>query len=122
MEGSEQGAEVVDLSSHYSGHGDQQKLLDNIFELVGYKGRQGGTTVFINHGEPGSKETFRAKIMERNKKKEKRPGQRKVAKALIANDDWFDLEAGDYAQDTRSLTKQELQEEIERLQKLLQTA
>ncbi|WP_161494490.1 hypothetical protein [Marinobacter salexigens] len=58
--------------------------------------------------------------MERNR--EKRPGQRKVAKALIANDDWFDLDAGDYAQDTRSLTKQELQEEIERLQKLLQTA
>ncbi|WP_417521065.1 hypothetical protein [Marinobacter sp.] len=121
MEGSEHGAEVVDLLSHYSGHGDQQKHLDNIFELGGYKGRQGGgTTVFINHGEPGSKETFRAKIMERNR--EKRPGQRKVAKALIANDDWFDLDAGDYAQDTRSLTKQELQEEIERLQKLLQTA
>lgn len=75
LEGSEQGAEVVDLSSHYSGHGDQQKLLDNIFELVGYKGRQGGTTVFINHGEPGSKETFRAKIMERNKKKDQGRGK-----------------------------------------------
>lgn len=120
LEDSDQGAEVVDMSSHYSGHGDQQKLLDNIFELGGYKGRQEGTIVFINHGEPGSKETFRAKIMEQNR--EERPGQRKVAKALIANDDWFDLDAGDYAKDTESLTKQELQEEIERLQKLLQTA
>lgn len=25
-----------DLSSHYSGHGDQGRLLNNIFELGGY--------------------------------------------------------------------------------------
>jgi metallo-beta-lactamase family protein len=112
LECSAGGAEVLDLSSHYSGHGDQQRLLDNVFDLAGYSAGSKETTVFINHGESDSKGCLQREILKRAG--DELQGDRRINKVLIASDDWFDLNSGSYAQDQKGIRA-----EIERLQALL---
>jgi hypothetical protein len=45
---------------------------------------------FINHDEPGGKEFLRKKILKINEQGLR--DQRQIRQALIANDDWFDLD------------------------------
>ena len=116
LECSTGGAEVLDLSSHYSGHGDKQRLLDNVFDLAGYSAGSKDTTVFINHGEPDSKESLRREILMRAGNELQ--GDRRVRKVLIASDDWFDLNSDSYVQDQG---ENFIRAEIVRLQALLET-
>jgi metallo-beta-lactamase family protein len=115
LEGSAGGAEVVNLSSHYSGHGDQQRLLDNIFELGGYRARGRGTTVFINHGEPDAKEALSQEIL--NRSEAAWSSDRQIEKVLFANDEWFDLNSNEYLGKEKDPSA--IKAEIERLQALL---
>ena len=103
---------MLDLSSHYSGHGDQQRLLDNVFDLAGYSAGSKETTVFINHGESDSKGCLQREILKRAG--DELQGDRRINKVLIASDDWFDLNSRSYAQDQKGIRA-----EIERLQALL---
>lgn len=115
LEGSADGAEVVNLSSHYSGHGDQQRLLDNIFELGGYRPSTTGTTVFINHGEPDAKRALCQEILDRSEAAQ--PGDRQISQVLFAKDEWFDLNSNAYIDEKKD--PHAIKAEIERLQALL---
>ncbi|MDP4533509.1 MBL fold metallo-hydrolase [Marinobacter salarius] len=115
LEGAHAGAEVVDMSSHYSGHGDQQRLIDNVFELGGYPAEAKGTTIFINHGEPDSKQALQQAILDRSAAA--RPGDRKIEQVLIADSTWFDLTKGAYIDEAED--SEYIQAEIRRLQALL---
>ncbi|KAA1172796.1 MBL fold metallo-hydrolase [Marinobacter salinexigens] len=115
LEDSDSGAEVVDMSSYYSGHGDQLQLLDNVFELAGYASESKKATIFINHGEPEAKKALKQAILDRAT--ENRFGDRKIEQVLIAQDNWFDLNS--CAEIPEEKDPEAIKAEIERLQTLL---
>ncbi|WP_210397370.1 MBL fold metallo-hydrolase [Motiliproteus sediminis] len=90
-------AEVVDLSAYYSGHADQQKLLDYAFCLGTYAGDARPATIFINHGETSQKQQLREQLLSRAS--ETFPGDRPIDNVLIANRKWFDLDSGKFIEE-----------------------
>lgn len=114
-------AKIFDVSAFYSAHADQAKLIDNIFQIGEFASQARASSVFINHGDPRSKEVLQAKIKQVSE--EKRQGYRTVRDVLIANDKWFDLNEGKYLPsedqssiDISKLSTTELMEEIHRRQ------
>lgn len=90
-------AEVKNLSGYYSGHADQDILLDYIFDLGRFAKTRHAATVFINHGEPTSKDTLKLAIEARSL--ENNPQQRPIKDVLIADGtSWFDLNEGQFEQ------------------------
>jgi metallo-beta-lactamase family protein len=87
-------AEVVEMSPFYSGHGDQTKLLDYIFNLAGYTDDLRDTIVFINHGESGGKQGLVSQVQQRATANYQ--GDRHVSDTLIANGNWYNLDSGEY--------------------------
>lgn len=87
-------AEVVEMSPYYSAHGDQEKLLNHIFNLAGYTDDLRDTVVFINHGESGGKENLIDKVKQRASVNGK--GDRCVSDVLMADRNWFNLDTREY--------------------------
>jgi len=83
---------VEDMSAYYSAHADQSQLLDFVFTTM-KKVRE--ATVFINHGPTDvAKETFKNEILKRSKRKVK--GDRIIKAVHIANEEWFNLNTGEF--------------------------
>jgi len=83
-------AEVVEMSHYYSAHGDQEKLLNHIFNLAGYTDDLRDAVVFINHGESNVKRILRDMIKRRASDKNK--SDRFVVDVLTADRRWFNLD------------------------------
>ncbi len=89
-------AKVENMSRYYSGHADQDTLLDYIFNVSGVPSEKNLTsaTVFINHGgDTSSKEKLKLAIEERAKKSVR---QRPIKKIIVADksEQWFNLTSG----------------------------
>jgi metallo-beta-lactamase family protein len=111
--------DVHDMSAFYSAHGDQTKLLENIFYLGQFKSNSRCATVFINHGDAESKNVLRSKIMQISQ--DQLANYREVGNVLLASNRWFDLNHGEYLAestnkmiDLYALSTNELLQEIER--------
>ena len=104
-------AQVENMAGYYSGHADQNVLLDYIFNISGVSEDKVITpaTVFINHG--GStipKKVLKKAIEEQNNEKIR---QRKIAKVVVAekSDQWFNLTSGEFDEITNTDLANELQ-------------
>ncbi|SMM99591.1 Metallo-beta-lactamase family protein, RNA-specific [uncultured Candidatus Thioglobus sp.] len=86
---------IKDMSAYYSAHADQKQLLDFVFTTQEKNKNKRESIVFINHGPTDvAKDTFKNKIIERSKKKNKK--DRVIKMVHIANEDWFDLNTGEF--------------------------
>jgi metallo-beta-lactamase family protein len=86
------GINVEDMSAYYSAHADQEQLLDFVFTTM-KKNREG--TVFINHGPTdNAKNEFKKEIIKRSKENNEK--DRDIKAVHIANEDWFNLNTGQF--------------------------
>ncbi|WP_299181944.1 MBL fold metallo-hydrolase [uncultured Neptuniibacter sp.] len=93
-------AKVVNMSGYYSGHADQQKLLDYAFSLGKYSEGARPAKIFINHGEKNSKEALKAELLKRAD--QCHADDRNVDGVEIARSEWFDLNAGAYIDECKT--------------------
>lgn len=107
-------AEVVDMSSYYSGHADQRLLLDYLLDTQSFKHQETGTTIFINHGETAAKEELKNRLLSENAHN----GSRTIKDVHIGKDCWFDLDCGVYLSEDNPA----IEDEITRLRNLLSEA
>lgn len=87
---------IIDLRGYYSGHADQQGLLDFIFNVAGSGPSSSAKpiSVFINHGQHAARKSLESAILSR----ELSDHQRQVKEVLLPdNDAWFDLDAGTWS-------------------------
>lgn len=109
---------VIDLSAFYSGHGDQEVILDYIFKLNGYEDQSHPTTVFINHGEKSNKHELLQCIADTSKKNSAE-FNRKISQIYLAEtkEDWFDLDGGIDKNETKKILEENeyLKKELEKL-------
>ena len=89
--------QVFDMSSFYSGHADEESLLDFIFELGERKQNNSGTKVFINHGTPQSKEQLKVAIESRS---QIHSNERNVDEVITldGSESWYNLDKGEFEQ------------------------
>ncbi|GAA4879953.1 MBL fold metallo-hydrolase [Ferrimonas pelagia] len=86
--------EVINLSSYYSAHADEDGLIKFLFYLSGSDlGKK--TTIFINHGTDSSKSDLKKAIEDRASKEKE--NDRKIAKVITldGSHEWFDLNTGE---------------------------
>lgn len=97
---------AVDMSGYYSGHADQEGLLDFLFTT---DGRTPGdqpprpATVFINHGNPASRQGLQDAIVQRQKHPE--PGDRAISSVELPGTagETYDLSQGKWINDSEVL-------------------
>ena len=106
-------AEVVDMSCYYSAHADKSQLLDFVFEAEQDQKKKVSATVFINHGTREAKHELAEAIKTRADKKI--ATDRSVHRVLTSNALWFDLDNGEYIDESSEVAY--LKEENERLKK-----
>lgn len=106
---------VAEMSSYYSGHADQNGLLDFV-HVVDDKPASGvevnAATVFINHGTPGARAGLKAAIEQRAQAA--REGDRPIgALELPARGErWYDLQAGEWESEGQSQTVEQLLQDL----------
>ncbi|WP_230556952.1 MBL fold metallo-hydrolase [Teredinibacter turnerae] len=86
---------VYNMSPYYSGHADQSILVDYIFNLAGRSNEARHAKVFLNHGDPDSKQKLRKRIEDEASRN--LPDRRKIDAVIIAGvGEWYDLNVGEY--------------------------
>lgn len=92
---SEAKPKVVDFSSFYSGHADQQVLLEYLFN-IGSSKKINPSTVFINHGSSHDKDALEDMI---NSRIGVNSGERPIEQVIQIKDNsgWFNLDEGEFS-------------------------
>lgn len=112
---------IITMKSYYSGHADQNGLLDFIFRVPGAKPGEASVpaTVFINHGDNKARGALRDAILGHTPQE----GERQINRVEVPvnTTDWFDLDAGDWVpQETRDTVISEILAEQRRTNLLLE--
>lgn len=102
---------AVDISSYYSGHADQDGLVDFVCAADGRvlsEGPPAASRVFVNHGTPGARQALKLAIEARSQ--EKRPGDRLITEVELPEIGHraFDLLQGQWVVEEESRTVEQL--------------
>lgn len=109
-------AEIQDLGPYYSGHADQDDLLDFIFQTAPGRDPK-SATIFLNHGNHWGKQVLRRAIDAR-RQRDDCAEQRVVSRVVPtrAGQDWFDTDVDAFVREESPLlsrqTKTDLLERI----------
>src|SRR5690606_3710122 len=106
--------EVIDMSSYYSAHADQQMLLDFLFRTDGFDCNK-ASTLLINHGNPERKYELRNDLQIRADSREE--NEHHIINVRIADVRWLNLNKDEVIE--QSCTEQALHDELELLRQQL---
>jgi len=86
-------AQVFDMAPFYSGHADEQDILEYVFDLGGRE-QNNSTYIFINHGTVEGKTALTESILTKNKVLDKSQRHVQGVYSLMGDETWFDLDKG----------------------------
>jgi metallo-beta-lactamase family protein len=113
-------ASVEDLSAYYSGHADENGLMDFILRNDTGKATE-PLTVFLNHGDGKARECLKARLESLARSAE--PGWRELRHVYlpVAGKGWFDFEIGDWLPDeAKAASSEQIEEMITLLGEMLE--
>lgn len=106
---------VVDFSSFYSGHADQNILMEYLFN-IGRAKKGNAATVFINHGSQDDKKALEEAVNRRIGINESERDIEKVIQVLPESG-WFDLDLGEFTSEEPLVNSIENREILNELKK-----
>ena len=113
-------AKVIDFSSFYSGHADQDVIMEYLFN-IGRAKKGNASTVFINHGSPGDKKALEDAVTSRIGINS---SERNIERVIQVQPEsgWFDLDLGEFSDDEppiHSIDGREILNELKKLNHLM---
>lgn len=86
---------LIDMSAYYSGHADEEGIVDFVYNIGGRESNS-NATIFINHGTNESKEKLKQSLERESLAKCKGKRTLKNIVTLNGSEGWYDLDKGDF--------------------------